>query len=77
MDHNGLHFEKFAFINVFHSNMFGSILLRFSRGRRFKVCKLRKLLHVLGNCLNNVQFYFENKININFGGISLYYFNYL
>jgi hypothetical protein len=28
--------------------------------------KLGKLLRVLGNCLNNVQFYFGNKIDIIF-----------
>jgi hypothetical protein len=31
-----------------------------------KSVKLGKLLHVLGNCLKNVHFYFGNKINIKF-----------
>jgi hypothetical protein len=39
--------------------------------------KLVKLLHVLGNCLNHVQFYFWNKMNIVFGQNSHYSFIYI
>jgi hypothetical protein len=51
-------FEKLAFINVFHSRYVLIHVLRFSRGRRLKVCKIRKIITCFDNCLNNVQFYF-------------------
>jgi hypothetical protein len=53
-------FEKLAFINLFHSNM-SRHLLRFSRGRLLKICKISKNYYMFW------VFYFGNKINIIFG----------
>jgi hypothetical protein len=37
-------FEKLAFLNVLHSQYVRIHLLRFSRGRRLKVCKIRNII---------------------------------
>jgi hypothetical protein len=49
--------------------MSGSISYGLAVAGGWKSVKLEKLLYtyVLGNCLENVQFYFGNKINIIFG----------
>jgi hypothetical protein len=69
-------FEKLSFINVFDSQYVQIYLLRFIRGKRSNVFKMRKLLHVFGllfkQCTN-----FKEKMNILFGKVSLYSFMYI
>jgi hypothetical protein len=48
MDQNGLHFQKLAFINILHSQHVLIHLLRFNRGRRLNVCKIRKVIICFG-----------------------------
>jgi hypothetical protein len=49
-------FEELAFINVFDSQYVPIYLLRFIRGKRLKVFKMRELLHVLGLLFKQCNF---------------------
>jgi hypothetical protein len=59
-------FEKLAFINVFCSQYVRPIPYGLALAGGLKSVQLGKLLHVLGNCSKNVQFYIGNKIKIIF-----------
>jgi hypothetical protein len=60
-------FEKLSFIKVFCSQYVRPIPYGLALAGCLKSVQLGKLLHILGNCSNNIQFYTGNKINIILG----------
>jgi hypothetical protein len=57
-------FEKLAFIDVFDSQYVPIYLLRFIRGKRLKVFKMRKLCHVFGLLFKQCKFLGKNEHHI-------------
>jgi hypothetical protein len=55
MNQKELHFGKLAFNKVFHSHYILIQLLRFSRDRRLKVCKIRKIITCFGWLFENCK----------------------
>jgi hypothetical protein len=68
-------FEKLAFINAFDSQYVRIYLLRFIRGKRLKVFKMRKLLHVFGLLFKQCTLW--GGMSIIFEKISVYSFIYI